>query len=692
MREQYGETRYNELEAARAEFRDLYEDHVLNLIKESDIFDPEMVQYLIDNEFYATFAVEPGSQDMADDQAFAKKMLSRYGTEVSGRIYKQIGTTENIQSPATATARKALSLISMAHKEMAKRETAEMLRDFYPSDYEPAEMERVGAKMVPVIRKTASQGTLLYLHKGEVKGAYVPLAIAEAFDRQDTGVLRLTMWAARSINTPIKAAFTGLNYGFWPVGFMRDMWGFARKMPGASLFGKKGFWRVFRQSWKSAKSSVLGQADDIAQRALRNGYLLTVAEHQSLTPEDRSFERLLQTYHQSPTTWENRNLSTGEKFRRAIGKYTQLGQISERTFKIAGMLYLEKHYPDMPAWKKREVIQTRAGSPDFLDVSAGGPLWDTFMLFYNPWKEGLRAEAMAFKDMGLTAWTLKQVQYTVLPKLGMLAAASGALGAILGDDEAEELRLMMQAVPEYDKTNYFIVPLGWADRENKKVTYIRLPLDEGQRVLGGLLWKATSGESQGMLSYAGGQMPGLNPMVDIGAAWWTYMVNQQNPYDDFTGNNVLTDQEFDARDSRAIDKMLRWTWNSAGGSLITRLDTMREPQAPKVGAEKFLSQPIISNLLGRWIKVSNRGMFDAVKPSREEVRRRRERDKLDVRDAALRGEELESPTLLQREYGERLEKRQRTRQGNLNEQILMSARNREEREAMEARLRQINPR
>lgn len=58
-------------------------------------------------------------------------------------------------------------------------------------------------------------------------------------------------------------------------------------------------------------------------------------------------------------------------------------------------------------------------------------------------------------------------------------------------------------------------------------------------------------------------------------------------------------------------------------SLVERFSKQSLHEPPKEGVEKFLAQPGVSNLLGRWLKVSNRGIYDEAQMITEPIRKER---------------------------------------------------------------------
>jgi len=256
------------------------------------------------------------------------------------------------------------------------------------------------------------------------------------------------------------------------------------------------------------------------------------------------------------------------------------------------------------------IIHDSAGSPNFLERGKGANLLDFGFMFYNPAKEGLRSEWRAWKRSPGEMFA-KFAVYT--------AATTIVLWMLENDMFPDELipaalrkryKDMLASISEYDKSNYHCFPLFWTDKALGKVFYFRMPLEEGERLGNGLLRRSlTLGQGgEGPLSFAGGQVPGVNPIFSVGYAWLQFAVNKENPYDTFRGRAIVPVNEFDA--GMGTEAMAKWSWNAAGGTLITRFGDESIYDPPKEGIEKLLAQPGISNLLGRWLKVSNRGLYE----------------------------------------------------------------------------------
>jgi hypothetical protein len=656
MLESLGRQRFDALERARLEFRAIYEKYVLGTLRDFEILTPELQAVLEERVYYATFAVVRG--DVSAKEGTIEFELARmYGDAAGSQIYRQVGTLQDIMNPASALAAKALSLINMAHREHAKRLSAEALLEIKDPMVARAPNVWDGTRQIPKVEQSENVQTLTYLHKGKLHGVYVPRSIYAGLQHGDTIENRMMAGMAKYLNRPIKGVMTEINYGFWPVAFVRDMFAFARKMPKAALFGRRGFWKYFARSWAASRSGIHGRPNEIAKDALMRNDLISVANPQGLSDVDTVYERLLNNWHQNPVLWRRSAVSPGARLLRLWDKWTQIGQISERTFKIAGMLYLDEHFSNLPEWKKQNMVHNLAGSPDFLDKPAFNPVIELFSaMYYNPWKQSVRSEVKAFKE-GWASYIWHQLKYAFLPKAIQFALFTGGLRMILGKWLSDKMEEAGRYIGDYDQTNYVNTPLGWQDMKSgkfswiweetpagpKKLVYHRMPLDEGQRMMGGAFWlmlnrlSDTGRGAQGIGSYAGGQVPTQNPISKVAVDWYAYKLLDRNPYDRFRGELLLRDDVFAARDlSKDADgAMARYAWNSLGGGIVTRLQAdnwyMRDAKAPPM--EKFLNLPIVSNSIGRWIKISDRGLYDSVKGPIMDARAQGAAGRLEVQKA-----------------------------------------------------------
>lgn len=600
MRQLLGPDRWAALEAGALKWHELYNQFVRDPVIASKMFTPELNQILLDRAHYATFAAVKD----APDTGIERIIEGQFGGSVTPHIYRQIGNLGEIKNPATATVLKGLSLISAAYRNDMKHETVKMLQELDPQNIGDARTRWTGKRHEPVIVDGTKVGTIVYMQDGKPQAFYVRKVVADAVN-QGNPTENVIMNAMVKVTGWQKGLFTQLNYAFWPVNMVRDTAGFLMQMPG---FTPAKYLKNLPTAIKAARDSVThARPNLIADAALKRKLLISQADPRGVySAADNQYELSLLSHGMNPAAW-NAEAGRVHPIVKAWNYYRELGQTIERVNKISGMLYLDQKYPNLPEWKKREIIRERSGSPNFLERGASNPAVDLVWLFYNPWKEGMRSLAHSARENPYS-FAAKATVAIALPTILQAAAVNG----LLGDERKKQYR----SIPDRDLANYLNIPLGWADEDHTKVVYLRLPLWEPARIAHGLLFQSLTERGQGGMEFAGGTVPGLNPIWTTGLQWAEYLQGK-NPVDITRGVNVLTKTQQDARgegdilNAEALAQMGKNTWNNLGGSILMRFKNLNLEAPAETVPEKFMGLPVVNNALGRWLKVSDRGIADA---------------------------------------------------------------------------------
>ncbi len=343
----------------------------------------------------------------------------------------------------------------------------------------------------------------------------------------------------------------------------------------------------------------------------------------TLAKPTQEIERLLGRFHMiNPRTWLKKICKPFANF---INLYTNVGRAIERTPKIGGFMYLKRTFPDMPDSVVGHLVRTLSGSPDFMRLGRAHPFYNSFLLFSNAIKEGYRGDMEAMMNTPAGFWW-KKAKYVFLPKMLMCGLSLG-----LGGDDYQEV---FNGVNDYDMANYIIIPLGLTP--NGSSVYLRMPTDESARLMGGILMKAMNRERPqyiaNLIDYMAGQAPTLNPAID--AMWSTIeYVSGRNPYDSFRGRYAIADEQvWRAHDLRTHKAFIKWLLQKHGANIVYRFD-FDDIEEVKTEFEKVLGYPVLSNIVGRFIKVSQTGVKEKFKLSRELEKRARARKYLDAREA-----------------------------------------------------------
>ena len=629
----FGPAKWQALQDAQQAFWGIFEV-VRDLIRESGYVTPRMMRKIEDNIYYVTFSVlRPGAK--AKPGSIMEMLQSGYGSNIGPRIWRQLGTHQNIMDPAAATVAKMISLLDAARKNIVKVELVDLMLNYYKNEIDPAERKWNGRDMEIQMKDTTRAGTIIVMRQGKPFGYYVPKVFVEMFERDNPLEIKLWLKMMGIPTRALKSTLVQLNYGIWPMMFGRDVGAYYLKMPRVSgrPFGGPQFWRFFIPALIDSWSSVIGKPNAGALDSLKKNDWITVANPLATRSEGEVIDKQMRKYWQDTT---NTELDAADKALRALQRWMETGQVFERTVKRVARLYLESAHGDMPEYQKLYYVHNAGGSPNFLRLGALNPYIDFVGLFFNPTKEAARS---TFKRIGESPATMiwNYTKLAMVPKLIMWLFATGVITAILkeilgeaGEQWGKDKEDMYRYIPEYDKANYTVIPLGWADRKTNKVLYLKIPLPEELRPIAAVTWKVLnhSGDYNHMINYMGGQLPVGNPIYEVPVAWAMYATGN-NPYDWFRGEPLLDERTAEARSTEGLKQMGKYSWNALGGGMIHRFD-MYDYNDEKTRMEKFLKLPIISNAVGRWFKISNRGYADTLRnqvalPLRKEQARAQEK-------------------------------------------------------------------
>ena len=609
MREALGPERWAALEEAGRRFYELHQNFVVAPVVEGRMFTPELNTVLTERTAYATFSAVRG----LPDNGIERMIETQFGKQMTPHIYRQIGNLGEIKNPGTATMLKGASLISAVARNTIKRELVKALKEtesFPGENVRPASMAWDGRKRSPKIEDGPKVGTIIYLEDGKPQAFYVRKLVADAVNG-DTVLANHAAHVLQRSKGLLKGMFTQ-QPGFWAFNFVRDTAGFWAQMPG--LRAPVGWARALPRAFVAARASVKGRANPYADQILKRRELISRMEQSgSWTEVADEWEHRVSGYGFDLAAW-NKEITATERALKIWHGYMGWGKTIERTNKLAGMIYLDEYAPakyrNAPDWQKREWVRGLAGSPDFLERGKSASTINWAFLFYNPWKEGMRSLVKAAR-VDPIGFTTKATALMVMPTVLQALAYNGAFG--------EDLKKRYRAVGLYDLTNY-LIPYASTPDQNGAVGIFRLPLFEPHRVLHGLLFQTLTGQGEGMLNDAGGQLPGLNPIITTALQWAAYLQGE-NPVDFHRSANLLTQQQQAARggahgrpgeilNGPALATMAQQTWNNLGGTMLYRFRNLNLENPPETTAQKIMAAPVISNIAGRWYKVTSAGVQD----------------------------------------------------------------------------------
>lgn len=627
--DRFGESEAFLFERAR-EFRKVREEFVLKNRELQRMFPEDTLQIMEAQEYYVALDV-------------SKHLDKRYGIGPSAQIFHRVGTMEEIGNPFLATFYKDINIMHAANLNKAKRETIRMMKTYFPEETTKlgkGDYARSNKIWVPKPPKNPGMELVTYLDKGgKLQAYYVPKAVAAAFDTTNAKANTFTKWLS-FVSIPIRDLLVNKNPGFMLFNSVRDYYGVANQLPGVgtNIFTIAQDW--FKALSPAFKSTFGTEIPDDIRPLFKNKGLISVSLKETLTDSDLAYERLLYRYHIKPKLWKN-------KVVRPISQVLQglddLNKAMERTAKIASYYHIKRTHPNMNPRDVARLVRTLGGSPAFLRRGRMYNTYNNIFLFSNAIKEGFRSTWEA-GQLNPASFALKTLKTAFLPKMLMYAGIVGFFG--------EEMKEWFQKIPEYDLTNYDVIPLG-INSEGEPI-YIRVPKQEFDRFVGGVFWKALNltrdADSKGIsdiLNYAGGQIPTANPALKA-LYQGIELASGRNPFDSFRNRQLIPDKVFEAQDIRTLQYFLKAQWNNLGGSVLFKFDTS-DTQEIKTGIDRVLGMPGISNVLGRFIKVSDQGIDDRLRLIEERTKRDRAREILNVDEILLKFVDGQEITLAERQ-------------------------------------------
>lgn len=619
-------------QALRDAYQALRDIHleVIETAERAEIWSPEMIEMMREREFYARFLV-------------VDYLEQKNGRGPGAHVYRQYGTLNEITNPATATIMQDMSVLRSTTRNIAARTTIDFLNKHFPDEvFEPK--KRWVTNHHEFVEPTNRDLKLLtYMKNGKIEGKYINKYIAESFEANPIESMILGRLFSATAK-PFRMLFTELNYGFWMFNMRRDYMRAVKNLKGATGLN---FLKYYKRGIRPALRSVFGIPDPVAREVLQGNMLLSIADIRGMVKEDQQIERLMKQFHMKPREFKLR-------FIRPFGKlftyFTNIGRAVERTPKIASYLYLREKFPQMSKEEIGHIVRTQGGSPDFLRAGRAYPIYNNLLLFSNAMKEGYRGDWEAFsKTPGEYLW--KTAKYNWIPKALMRAGAAGLLGV--------GIKKIYDAASEYDKTNFTIIPIGiyepydpdepekdrfnyfWdVDKEmpTAKAVYLRVPTDETGRLFGGIMWKLMNykdfdfaDSSTQLFDYMAGQAPTVNPAFDVLVDIVQY-ASGRNPYNSYRGQLAIPESIHTAGGERAHKYMAEYIANKLGSGIVYRFKS-GDIDTIKTELEEIIGYPISSNILGRFLKVSDYGVREDIRVARKAAAKTRMKEVLAARDA-----------------------------------------------------------
>ena len=636
MKKEYGAERWaimqEQVEKFRAANKKVVEDAF-----EAGLYKPELYKQMQENPAYVTFQV-----------------LDHLEEGMTSRVYKSLGTLKDVTNPADATMLKVITTIRAAERNKVAKSTVDFLKENFAGEIVEANYSSSPKGRFPMPSKKPDQELVTFFEEGKIKGYYVDPYIAETINNQSVGRNAPIIPVIRFMNSTLfRPLFISFNLGFQSFNLIRDFVRFYKNTPNMSFLRAM---KRYGQAGRISRVRAFGLPKNPSVKDVEAFNLLNKMEEEQVlsttfndiisgrSEVDKQVEKILaetgiKDFQPKPT------IERVPRFAKPVvkaldkagilsvtsnmlGFIENLGNLIETLPKAAGVYELSQD--GELSREDKSFIRRKIGSPDFLAGGTYKPVTNEVFLFSNAIIQGIRSDIEVATDPKTrSGWWWKTAKIVLIPKLLMMAVLYGAFG-----DEYKEL---MEGASEYDRTNYTIIPLG--RDSNGKPIYVRVPVDETSRFLGGIFWKALTvakneksigADIMDVASYTGGQIPSISPAIESISATAQFL-SGRNPYDFFRGRPALSETTFKAGGLPATKAFLGWQFQQLGGGIFYRFYHEPSAQRDEGAVEKFFNAPVIGNVLGRFVRVSDYGEVEQLKGIEARVEKEKAKETLQER-------------------------------------------------------------
>lgn len=589
------------------------------------------------------------------------RVIEHIESNVTSRVYRQVGTLKDITNPADASMLKTLVTLRAIEHQRVKVACFNCLTQYYPADIEQAKEIGSPKGRRPIDPEDQKKQQLVtYYEHGHLRGKYVDPYIADSLINASVGQNWAIISGLRFVNSTLfRPLFTTLNLGFQTSNFARD---FLRSWKNQPTMTFARLAQRYLQAVPLARVRAFGlPAHPNAQQRLAHKELLEAQQTALLSV---TFNDLIAGREIADTQIEDTLARMGiggfgstapksqilRPVRAVLDWIRKTGDFIETLPKAAAIYEYRGAgtIAEIPA-DIRSRIRRTIGSPDFLAGGTYKPITNEVLLFSNAIVQVLRSDLdVATAPATRTGFWWKTAKLNILPKLLAFAVLFGL--AVSDDDEADdspvmtkwrEIRRAWRGISEYDMTNYLSIPLGLDEKGN--AVYVRLPQDDAGRLIGGLTWKllrAFRGDREvldvamGVLDYTAGQGPSLTPTLQVGTNVAQFAAGR-NVYDPFRSRFLFTEDELKAGGWRAAQKFVGYEFQQLGGGILWRFSPGATRPREQTTGQRILDLPVLSNIVGRWIRISNYGEIEHLRETEQKVQQGEARGRLAEREAVM---------------------------------------------------------
>jgi hypothetical protein len=605
------------------EFYKVRQEMVIPELKESGMYDKELIAKLENNKEYVTFNV----------RKYLLERIEKYGPNSSATRFLKgsKGTFDDIMNVFNATLEKDMLLMVEAKRHRTMALTVKWLKE------NKNWMEAYGKKSGEAYRpdriiykpKFIGEGRLekpakgmeqfSYMKDGKMQHWHVNKFVAQSFKENPNGTMMMYK-IMTGTGDVFRKMFTEYNPAFWPINLARDLNRSVKLLPNARYIdiagkGKNSLLKYYFKAVKPAYQSIFKDGTELTRWMESEGFLISMNEGyrgqagskalmKGLDPDTYMLERLLGDMQKKKGFDKFWNDTFGHLFS-TLGNFARM---FERTPKIAGTMYLRDAIKrgDLKMNDKEMMlrIQSEVGSPNFLRQGRLNAFTNNLYLYSNAFKEGWRADITRFREDPASVGG-KFIAYNVMPKILQKMMEVGLFGTALG-------MVYKYGISDWDKINYIPIVLG--ETEDGRPVYLRIPQDETSRLINGFLYKAMSIGDDGktgtfetpadLFGYLGSSgLPSMNPVFSLFGDVIGWM-NGTTPYDDFRGTTAIDKTTDKADDARKNKELLKWFFNTYSGQGLYKFKS-NDYKEISSELEEMLDMPVVGRILNRFVKIGN---------------------------------------------------------------------------------------
>jgi hypothetical protein len=594
------------------EFHRTRKQMILPALEEGGIITDQLLEYAKSNAVYMKFDV-------------AKYFEETFG-EAGAKLYRQIGTLDEIANPWIATMLQDAALLRAATINKAK---LTIMKDLIiGDDAVPADMvyskDRGG--LVPKEPKDKEKALFVVMEKGKPRYYYVDREIAKTFEYEPhKATLIAQLW--NLVSTIVKDAIAGKNPIWQARNIPRDFFESYKKLDVVGVLDAPKLAAMYGKAFIESVRYVFGgnASEDIQkglwEMALPSGRIYDARDKHWEDEIDRiSYEwlgKLLPT-ETSEKLKANHLVTLADKFNSTLPMrlLERAGRVSDLTGKLAAYKYIEKYAPEMSVEQRAHDVRTKAATPNFKARGTKHRLMNNLFAWSNVRIQGMRASVESYrKNPSRFIW--KTILANILPKVALWGISMWGTGTVA--------KKVIDKASEYNKRNYLFIPLGLTE-DGKDAVYLRLPQDDfGTAISAGVwdaLWTISSvikkdGEwderaLKALRETAVAANPySLHPLIDVGIKAGLLYGLGINPQDTWRGYSVISPLAFQAGGWDMHKEFLAYTWNALGGSAFYTMPTSVEIDKDESQLKKTLRKPL-ANIVGTFLRIDHAGETEQV--------------------------------------------------------------------------------